>query len=127
VEPVEAVRWQLFRTASEFEFAVLAYCFMPDHLHTLLEGQAERADFRLYMHAFKQRSAFNWKRAYGRPLWERSYFEHVLRDDESATTVARYIVDNPVRAGLIASPADYPFSGSGILKMEDLVESVRKM
>jgi REP element-mobilizing transposase RayT len=99
---------------------------MPDHLHVLAEGGTPDADFRAFVHAFKQRSAFHWKRAHGFALWERSYFERVLRKDESTVSVVRYIIDNPVRAGLVLNPGDYPYSGSGVLGMADLIESVRK-
>ena len=100
---------------------------MPDHLHALVEGQTDAADFLGFMHAFKQRSAFVWKRTHETIVWERGYFEHVLRDDESTVAVARYILGNPVRAGLVASPAEYPYSGSDMLQMGDLLESVMKM
>jgi putative transposase len=127
LELVDLVRSQLLRTAFEFEFTVIAYCFMPDHLHALVEGQTDAADFLRFMHAFKQRSAFAWTRTHGTTLWERGYFEHVLRNDESTVAVARYILGNPVRAGLVASPAEYPYSGSDTLQMGDLLESVMKM
>jgi len=40
------------------------------------------------------------------------YWDHTLRDDESLSGVAAYVVLNPVRAGLVASPEEYPFTGS---------------
>jgi len=58
-------------------------------------------------------------------LWQRSYFEHVLRDDEDPFQVARYILDNPVRAGLVQSPENYPFLGSLTMSVRDLLYSIQ--
>jgi REP element-mobilizing transposase RayT len=41
---VEVVREQILRASREERFALIAYCFMPDHLHLLVHGQAEDAD-----------------------------------------------------------------------------------
>jgi hypothetical protein len=46
----------------------------------------------------------------------------VLRDDEVTQTVAKYILENPVRAGLMREPLDYPFSGSLVYSREQLVD-----
>ena len=106
--------------------AVIAYCFMPDHLHLLVEGLSEGADFRNFMRLFKQGSSYQWKQRYRRELWQRSYFDHVLRDDEDTIAVARYILGNPVRAGLVSSPEDYPFLGSMTMDLRDLLYSVTR-
>jgi hypothetical protein len=56
-------------------------------------------------------------------LWQAGYFDRVLREDDSTFAVARYIVQNPVRAGLVRSPVEYPFCGSSIWSKEELIES----
>ena len=116
---------QLRTTSSDESFAVIAYCFMPDHLHLLLEGLTDAADFRECVRIFKQRSSFYWKRVHGTVLWQRNYFEHVLRSDEDANEVARYLLANPVRAGLVKAPEQYPFLGSFTLDVKDLLDSVQ--
>ena len=47
-----------------------------------------------------------------------------MRDDEDTYTVARYIVENPVRAGLVANVTDYPFVGWQVHELKDLVRSL---
>ncbi|WP_155312116.1 transposase [Desulfosarcina ovata] len=42
-------------------------------------------------------------------LWARAYHDHALRSDEDLKTVARYIIGNPVRAGLVERVGDYSF------------------
>ena len=42
------------------------------------------------------------------PIWQAGYYDHALRIEEDIQTVARYIVANPIRAGLVQKIADYP-------------------
>jgi putative transposase len=91
---------QFRQTATEQRFAVLAYCLMPDHVHLLVEGLADTSDLRKYAKFAKQRAGAQYSLHAGTPLWQEGYFEHVLRGEEDARTVARYIIENPVRAGL---------------------------
>lgn len=121
---VAPVLSQLRHTADTTGFAIVAYCFMPDHLHLLVEGATEHARFLQFMRVFKQRSSFRWKQRTGGELWQRGYFEHVLRDDEDLVATARYVLANPVRAGLAASPTEYPFIGSLSLDLRDLLGSL---
>jgi len=46
------------------------------------------------------------------PFWQTRYFDHALRQEESLETVASYIWENPVRAGLVAEARDRRYSGS---------------
>ena len=52
---VHQVMMDLSRTAHDECFSVIAYCFMPDHLHLLAAGTHPAADFRQFMRIFKQR------------------------------------------------------------------------
>jgi putative transposase len=112
---VEAARAQIQRTADEDQFAVLAYCFMPDHLHLVVEGRAETSDLRRLAKVSKQRAAFVFRTKHNIPmLWQEGYYERVLRSDEATAVVVRYVFENPVRARLVQTPWEYPHSG-GIL------------
>ena len=97
---------------------------MPDHLHLLVEGTDDEAALREFARVFKQCSAYHWKAAFGTPLWQRSYFEHVLRDGESPVKAARYILANPIRAGLVNRVEDYPYLGSVTMSIRELLDSV---
>ena len=120
---VELVTQQLVRASHEQKFAVLAYCFMPDHLHVLSEGTADDSDCRRFIKAFKQYSGYYYSQNRGNTLWQRYGFEHVLRDDEVTFQVARYILANPVRAGLAATVEQYPYVGSLVYELSDLISS----
>ena len=116
-----------FRTTAKGEqFALSAYCLIPDHAHLLVEGLTDTADFRRFAKLAKQRSGASYALTTDRPLWQKGYYEHVLRDDEDSKEVAFYIVANPVRAGLVQSPDEYPFSGSDKWSIRELMEWVTK-
>ena len=99
---------------------------MPDHLHLLVEGLSDDADLKNCMRIFKQQSSFAWLMAHEQPLWQRGYFDRVLREEDDTVTVARYILDNPVRAGIVDTPDQYLFLGSFAMDLRDLLESVRR-
>jgi putative transposase len=103
----------LAEAASRHHMEVLAYCFMPDHLHLLVEAQ-DGGNLIRFMKAFKQLSAYRYRRSTMQPLWQKGYYDHVLRKEEDVNQVAEYILNNPVRAGLVNSLDRYPFSG-GVL------------
>ena len=96
---------------------------MPDHAHLLIEGVAGNADFRRFATLSKQRSGYAVRSLIAGRLWQKGYFERVLRDEDDTFHVARYVVNNPVRAGFVRSPADYPFLGSSVLSKDDLIGS----
>jgi len=100
----------LIRSCTRYGFSLHAYCFMPDHAHLLLSGNGD-SSLSGFVHHFKQLSGYHHKREHGAPLWQISYYDHVLRGDEDLLAAARYIWDNPVRAGLVQSRTEYPFSG----------------
>ena len=107
-DAVAHVTTHLSQSARDHSFAVIAYCYMPDHLHLLVEGCAIDSSLTEFARVFKQRSSFHWRESCGKTLWQRSYYEHVLRSDESTISVARYILENPLRAGLATRVDEYP-------------------
>ena len=113
---------QISHAAITRGFAIPAYCFMPDHLHLLVEGQADNSDLIRFANLLKQRTSFVYQRNHPNRLWQKGYFEHVLRDEEVTRVVAKYILENPVRAGLVKEPLDYPYSGSLVFSREQLLD-----
>jgi putative transposase len=124
-ELVASMLSQISQSSASNSFAVFAYCFMPDHLHLLVEGMTEGSDLIHFARDLKQRTGFHYKAASGYQLWQKGYYEHVLRADEATLQVARYIWANPVTAGLVREPAEYPYSGSLVLDREAMLEAWR--
>ncbi len=94
------------------DFLLHAYCIMPDHVHFLVEGRSENCDLVALVDSFKQRTAFEFRKIHRSVLWQKRYYDHVLRPREAIEDVACYIWMNPVRRGLSATPQEYPLSGS---------------
>jgi putative transposase len=94
------------------QFLVDAYCVMPDHLHFLVFGKAPTSDLRALAKSFKQKTGYSYQRGTGVRLWQKNYYDHVLRANEESNQVAAYIWLNPVRKGLCKNFEEYPFSGS---------------
>jgi len=127
VEPaiVNLVRDQILIAATASGFEVPAYTFMPDHLHAYTEADATDADLVAFVKLAKQRSGFHGKRLLKHRVWQDGYFDRVLREHEDARTVIAYLLNNPVRAGLVKSAMDYPFSGSGICTLAELIDLIQ--
>jgi putative transposase len=85
---------------------------MPDHLHVLLQGDSPTSDLLCFVKTFKHKTTFHFRAKTGKTLWQISFFDHILRTAEELSKTAEYILLNPVRAGLVQRPADYPYSRS---------------
>jgi putative transposase len=125
VDRVTLVHTQFLRAAVDARVAILAYCFMPDHVHLLIEGRSNHSDGRRFITRAKQFSGFHFDKRFGERLWQHYGFERTLRTSESSLRVARYILDNPVRAGLVARVQDYPFVGSDVYTLEQILDAVQ--
>ena len=94
------------------EFLIDAYCLMPDHLHFLALGVAPSSDLLRFAKMFKQKTAYAYRQRTGLRLWQKGYYDHILRSNEEPTRVAAYIWLNPVRKGLCKEFDAYQLSGS---------------
>lgn len=113
---------ELLRRSSRAMLDVYAYCFMPDHLHILAAGNQPDALMINFVKHFKQATGFWFQRRSGRHLWQKGFFDHIVRRNEDIRAVARYILNNPVRAGLVNDFRDYPYLGSFVYNsLDDLM------
>jgi putative transposase len=119
---VDAVRQQILRACREAEFEVVADCFMPDHLHQLVHGRTSTANCLSLIKRAKQYSGYYFKQQFKQSLWLRYGHDRWLRRDRDIHGIVRYILDNPVRAGLVERVEDYPFIGSQLYTREELIE-----
>jgi putative transposase len=120
---VDLVLHQIVRAAEDDRFALIAYCFMPDHVHLLIEGQSDDSDCLRFIRRAKQFGGYQYAKRFKQQLWQRYGFERTLRNGESTMTVARYIFENPLRAGLVQKPEDDQFSGSRTHTLSELLEA----
>ena len=81
----------------------LAFVAMPDHLHWLLRLEAATTLSKV-VGAVKAATAHSL----GRRIWQAGFHDHALRQEEDLAKLARYIVANPMRAGLVERVGAYP-------------------
>jgi REP element-mobilizing transposase RayT len=98
-----------FRCAQDQGFAnSLAWVVMHDHFHWLIELQ--KGSLSELMQKTKSMSTKAIKQSTGRStsLWQRGFHDRALRREEDLVKLARYVVANPLRAGLVGKLGDYP-------------------
>jgi putative transposase len=88
----------------EGDWCVHLFLLMPDHVHAVMSFPRDRMGI--------QSRIKNWKSWTAKKLgirWQRDFFEHRLRGGEGFAEKTAYIRNNPVRAGLVGSPEDWPW------------------
>lgn len=88
----------------------LAWVLMPDHLHWLLQLNGPLALSTL-VKVLKGRTArqLGFLLPNSRSIWQKGFHDHAIRREEDLRKIARYIVANPLRAGLVERIGEYPF------------------
>lgn len=90
--------------------ATLAFVVMPDHMHWMVQLPAGRRLDRL-MCTFKSytaRQINSWCGTPGQAVWQSGFHDHAVRREQDLVALARYVVANPLRAGLVQCIGDYP-------------------
>jgi putative transposase len=121
---VELVLSEFLRVARKEGFSILAYCFMPDHVHIIVEGIRADSDGKKFISTAKQCAAHQYADKFKQRLWQPFGYEHVMRDDEDVPAKIRYVLENPVRARLAKTVLEYPFVGSQVYDLRTLIDGL---
>ena len=104
----------LHNNATKFDLHVAVV--MPDHVHMIFTPLVSQRAMEVYslaeiMDAIKGASAHKVNKALGRRgrVWQAESFDHVLRSSENLDAKIIYLLENPVRAGLVGECTDYPW------------------
>lgn len=91
----------------------LTWVLMPDHFHGLLR-LGEKVQLSKVIAELKGTTAYKINAELGRKgkLWQTSFYDHALREEENRKNIARYIVANPLRKGLVKDIKKYPYWNS---------------
>jgi len=109
---VEALLSALTKNCCAHRFAVHAFCFMPDHLHLILVGKSDSSELADLIRAFKGAATAEARRWGVSNLWQKGFYDHILRSERAIDEAAWYVFLNPVRAGLARTIEEWPYSGS---------------
>ena len=94
-------------------WAVGSYCVMPDHVHFFCTDTESKTPLHTFIGKWKEWTAKRIgkeKKGQG-SVWQPEFFDHLLRSDESYSEKWDYVWRNPVRAGLVEAPEQWPYSG----------------
>ncbi len=111
-------------SAEQWSCLAPVYCFMPDHLHVLLQGGDEEADLWKVVVEFKQRTGYWLSLNVPGVSWQKGFFDHIIRRSEDLAAHVRYILDNPCRKALVSQWQDYPFKGAIGYELEDVLDGI---
>ena len=96
---------------------VYGYCVMPDHVHMIIEPSGT-CDIVTFVGQFKSLSLRQaWAHGVRGSFWQTSFWDHFLREEEALGDAVMYILNNPIRAGLVKHWREYPYSGSLALEL----------
>ena len=97
----------------KFSFQLDNFCIMPTHIHMLIKP-GEGTNLSMIMRWIKTLSAKRWNSIHSSTdhVWGERYFARAIKDLQEFETVMDYIDQNPVKAGLVATPADWMASGA---------------
>ena len=88
------------------------YMVMPDHVHLFCSPRSQKAPpVKKWVQYWKALASRGWPWPQEQPIWERSCWDRQVRSAEDYAERMEYIRLNPVRKGLVADPADWPFQG----------------
>jgi len=118
-----SVKQQILDLSHLKKVKIYAYVIMPDHIH-LLVSPGEWAKPGDYVRDIKGKlSAFLRKRFNVRNIWQKGFYDHVMRKDEDLNSTAEYILNNPVRSGRADNWENYPWCGSDVFEGSGEVNS----
>jgi putative transposase len=92
-------------------WSVGRYVVMPDHLHFFCSPHDSEMEFRRWMQYWRNWVTRSWPEESEKPIWQKDYFDRQLRHGEKYHQKWEYVYNNPVRAGLVEKPEDWPFQG----------------
>jgi REP-associated tyrosine transposase len=88
------------------------YVIMPDHVHLFVATGDQKITLSAWMKALKNTISKTLRSTgVAPPHWQKTFFDHLLRSDESYSQKWAYVRENPVRAGLVERPEAWPYMG----------------
>lgn len=95
---------------NEVDFAVHAYCIMNNHVHLLINSKGQDLASIMKGIAVRYAAFYNWKQGRVGHVFQDRFKSEPIENDAYLLAVVRYIHNNPVKARMVAKPADYRWS-----------------
>lgn len=101
----------LENVVTAYDWICHTYCLLTNHFHLLVETPAANISAGMQSLNGDHARWFNWRHGLAGHLFQRRFWSETVDDDSYFAEVARYVALNPVRAGLVVRPEDWPWSG----------------
>ncbi|MBV8156951.1 MAG: transposase [Dyella sp.] len=108
MDAARAVSGCMHTPSSWGDASLLCWVLMPDHWHGLVR-LGSRDSLSTVMNRFKSLTAKRLHCTQAGLVWDRGFHDRAMRAEEDVRAIARYIVGNPIRAGLVNNVLDYPY------------------
>ena len=95
---------------AQLTFNIYIYCLMPDHFRALLSPGKSKKPLGAICGAFKSLSTHSYWKWHRGKLWQRQFFDHIIRNQQDFDETLQYVRMNPVRKGLVTDPAQWPYT-----------------
>lgn len=94
-------------------WAVGSYIVMPDHVHFFCRASVSAKSLSQFVGKWKEWTSKKMivDLNYSSPVWQKDFFDHILRSEESYSEKWNYVRNNPVRAGLVSEAEDWNYRG----------------
>lgn len=123
-EVLNALRDAIDKTRAKYPFTIDAWVILPDHMHAIWTLPPDDTDFANRWRLIKRYVTLACGNALHQPdlmtasktkhrestLWQRRYWEHLIRDDDDYAKHMDYMHFNPVKHGLVNQVIDWPHS-----------------
>jgi REP element-mobilizing transposase RayT len=102
----------LASTTFKQDCIIPVYCFMPNHQHLIVTGKKINSDIWKLIVNYKQKTGFWMSKNKIGIKWQKDFYDHIIRTRKDLSQQVKYVLNNPVRKGLVTSWEEYPFKGS---------------
>ena len=102
-----------------------AWSLMSNHVHILIEPNAELSQITRSVKSFSARTANEILGRTGEPFWQDESYDHWVRDQKEFGKIVQYIEYNPVAAGLVERPEDWPWSSAYVEEIKKAGQEAR--
>ena len=104
----------LYGESGRHFYQLRAWVIMPNHVHVLLRPQIQLPVITRWLKGSTARQGNLILGRTGKAFWQDESFDHRVRDEVELARIVHYVEHNPVSAGLVSDPADWPWSSAGL-------------
>lgn len=120
---IDLIKTAFKHSYNETPFRLISWVVLPDHLHLILDPK--RSNPADIMQRFKMSFGQNYRKRYGLrsgPIWQKRYWDHVIRNERDLINHLIYIYYNPIKHGYVENPEKWPHASSHRFSNKELRE-----